>query len=216
MPHPYDLVIFDNDGVLVDSEPIAAAVLAELLSESGLPTRPQDAMHDFIGSSMRRVRRVSEERLGRGLPDDFERRYHDELFRRFHSELRPVEGVREAVRRIETPTCVASSGSPARIRLSLTLVGLWDEFQGRAFSAEAVERGKPAPDLFLHAAAALGAAPERCAVIEDSPLGIEAANAAGMDSFGFAGRTPGKWLADASAGVFSEMRDLPSLLESTG
>jgi len=215
MTSRYDLVIFDNDGVLVDSEPIAARVLAELLSENGLSTRPGDAMRDFIGSSMQRVRRVSEERLGHPLPDDFERRYYDTLFRRFQGELGPVPGVREVVRAIATPKCVASSGSPRRIELSLRLVGLWDEFAGRAFSAEAVERGKPAPDLFLHAANTLGASPQRCAVIEDSPLGIEAANAAGMASFGYAGRTPAKRLADASAGVFTDMLELPSLLGST-
>lgn len=208
----FQLVIFDNDGVLVDSEPIAARVLAGLLTRHGLPTEPRDAMREFIGSPMDRVRRISEERLGHPLPEDFERDYHEPLFERFRKELEPVEGVKEALGQIDLPRCVASSGSPERIRLSLQLVGLWEQFTGRAFSTEEVERGKPAPDLFLHAAAVLGAEPGRCAVIEDSPLGIEAANAAGMISFGFAGQTPAERLADARGGVFSRMSELPDLL----
>ncbi len=212
----YQLVIFDNDGVLVDSEPIAARVLARLLTGQGLPTQPQEAMRQFIGSPMDRVRRISEERLGHPLPEDFERRYYEALFACFRTELRPVQGVREALREIGLPRCVASSGSPKRIRLSLELVGLWEEFEGRAFSSEEVERGKPAPDLFLHAAAALDAEPSRCAVIEDSPLGIEAANAAGMVSFGFAGRTPPERLAEARGGVFTHMSQLPGLLDRIG
>lgn len=212
MPSSYDLVIFDNDGVLVDSEPIAADVLARLLSEHGLPTAPEDAMRDFIGASMRRVRRVSEERLGGRLPRDFERRYYEALFARYPDELRAVEGAAEAVERIDLPKCVASSGSQDRIRLSLRLVGLWEYFHDSAFSADEVERGKPARDLFLRAAEVMGAEPVRCAVIEDSPLGIQAANAAGMTSFGFAHRTPAERLGAATGGVFSHMSRLPQLL----
>lgn len=214
MPSSYDLVIFDNDGVLVDSEPIAADVLARLLSEHGYPTAPEEAMRDFIGASMKRVRRVSEERLGARLPDDFERRYYDSLFARYPAELRAVEGAAVAVGRIDLPKCVASSGSPERIRRSLRLVGLWGYFQDRTFSADEVERGKPAPDLFLRAAEVMGADPGRCAVIEDSPLGIEAANAAGMTSFGFARRTPAERLGEATGAVFSHMSQLPELLRA--
>jgi beta-phosphoglucomutase-like phosphatase (HAD superfamily) len=214
MPSAHDLVIFDNDGVLVDSEPIAADVLAHLLNEHGLPTAPEDAMRDFIGASMERVRQVSEARLGGQLPDDFERRYYDALFVRYPGELRAVEGAAFALARIDLPKCVASSGSLERIRRSLRLVRLWGHFEGRAFSADEVERGKPAPDLFLRAAEMMGVDPSRCAVIEDSPLGIEAANAAGMTSFGFARRTPAERLRRATGGLFSDMSQLPQLLRA--
>jgi HAD superfamily hydrolase (TIGR01509 family) len=214
MARAHDLVIFDNDGVLVDSEPIAADVLARLLSEHGLPTTPQEAMRDFIGASMERVRRVSEERLGDRLPDDFVRRYYDALFARYPGELRAVEGVALALARIDLPKCVASSGSLERIRRSLRLVGLWAHFEGRAFSADEVERGKPAPDLFLRAAEVMGVDPSRCAVIEDSPLGIEAANAAGMTSFAFARRTPAERLTQATGAIFSDMVELPRILRA--
>lgn len=205
-------MIFDNDGVLVDSEPHANRVLAALLSECGLPTTYDESLRDYVGSSIPRVRQVAEERLGRALPEDFERRYYEALFERLRGGLDPIPGVREVIERIPLPSCVASSGSRERIELSLRLTGLIDHFDGHLFSAEEVERGKPAPDLFLFAAESFGADPSRCAVIEDSPLGIEAANAAGMTSFGFAAATPRERLREASGGVFTSMEQLPALL----
>jgi HAD superfamily hydrolase (TIGR01509 family) len=208
----FELVIFDNDGVLVDSEPHANRVLAALLTECGVPTTYEESLRDYVGSSIPRVRRIAEERLGRPLPDDFEHRYYESLFERLRSGLQAIRGVREAIERIPLPSCVASSGSRERIELSLRLTGLLDHFGERLFSADDVEHGKPAPDLFLHAAESLGAEPGRCVVIEDSPLGIEAANAAGMTSFGYAATTPWDRLRDASGGVFTTMEQLPTLL----
>jgi HAD superfamily hydrolase (TIGR01509 family) len=118
----------------------------------------------------------------------------------------------EALQAIALPVCVASSGTHERIRLTLTCTGLWDRFGGRVFSAQDVERGKPAPDLFLHAAAALGVAPGRCAVVEDSPAGVTAANAAGMTSFAFARLVPAARLGHATGGIFASMTELPGLL----
>jgi HAD superfamily hydrolase (TIGR01509 family) len=208
----FDLVIFDNDGVLVDSEGHANQILSDLLGECGLALGREACIAAFMGSSLGSVRRDVETRLGRALPADFEDRYHARLFEVFRSELAPVPGVLEALDRIDAATCVASSGTHERIRLALTTTGLWPRFAGRIFSAQDVPRGKPAPDLFLHAARALGARPSRCAVIEDSPVGIDAANAAGMTAFGFARMTPLERLRHATGGVFATMAELPALL----
>jgi HAD superfamily hydrolase (TIGR01509 family) len=211
----FDLVIFDNDGVLVDSEPVANAVLARLLTEYGFPCTVEQSMAEFMGRSMPQVRTLVEERLGRPLPPDLETRYMGDLYPSFRHSLEPIPGVVEALRAIDLPVCVASSGTHERIRLTLTTTGLWGRFAGRVFSAQDVQRGKPAPDLFLHAAVTLGVEPRRCAVVEDSPAGVTGANAAGMTSFAFARLVPAARLGHATGGVFSSMADLPGLLASS-
>jgi HAD superfamily hydrolase (TIGR01509 family) len=209
----FDLVIFDNDGVLVDSEWHANGILADLLTEFGLPCTREDCIRDYLGSTLARVRDVAEARLGRPLPCELEDRYHDRLFEAFRTSLTAVPGVMDAIERIALPTCVASSGTHERIRLALATAGLLGRFAGRIFSAEDVANGKPEPDLFLHAARRLGVAPERCAVVEDSPLGVQAANRAGMVALGFARIiTPAARLRDATGGVFTSMDQLPALL----
>jgi len=210
----FDLVIFDNDGVLVDSEGHANQILAELIAEeeASLGMTREDCVAEFLGRSMPAVRRVIESRLGRALPSDFEDRYHARLFAAFATDLEATPGVADALDRIAIPVCVASSGTHERIRRALAATRLLSRFEGRIYSAEDVSRGKPAPDLFLHAAESLGADPARCAVIEDSPLGVEAANAAGMIAFGFARLTPARALRHASGGVFWSMEELPALL----
>jgi HAD superfamily hydrolase (TIGR01509 family) len=208
----FDLVIFDNDGVLVDSEWHANGILADLLCEAGLPSTRESCIAEYLGSSLAHVRSIAESRLGYALPADLEDRYHEQLFEAFRTKLTVVPGVVDALAAITAPTCVASSGTHDRIRLALTTTGLLPRFEGRIFSAEDVARGKPEPDLFLHAAQALGARPERCAVIEDSPHGVEAANRAGMTAFGFARMTPAERLREARGGVFASMTELPALL----
>jgi HAD superfamily hydrolase (TIGR01509 family) len=208
----FELVIFDNDGVLVDSEWHANGILADLLCEAGLPSTRESCIAEYMGSTMARVRQIAEGRLGRALPADLEDRYHDRLFEAFRTTLTAVPGVVDALGQIATPTCVASSGTHERIRLALTTTGLLPRFDGRIFSAQDVARGKPEPDLFLHAATTLGISPERCAVIEDSPLGVEAANRAGMTAFGFARMTPAERLGAAGGGIFTSMEELPQLL----
>lgn len=212
----FDLVIFDNDGVLVDSEPVANRVLSALLTEYGVPTTIAECMARYLGQSVPQVRARVEAEIGRSLPDDLEERYARELYPSFLSSLEPVEGIGDALAAIRVPVCVASGGTHERIRLTLTCTGLWDRFGGRVFSAQDVARGKPAPDLFLHAAAAMGMDPRRCAVIEDSAAGITGANAAGMTTFGFAGLVPPETLAHATGGVFTRMADLPHLLGVAG
>jgi HAD superfamily hydrolase (TIGR01509 family) len=207
------LVIFDNDGVLVDSERLANTILAELLTEAGLPYTFDETVRDFMGGSMASMRQHAEAKLGRPLPADLEDRYHQRLFDGF-ANLQAIEGVEDVLDELEaagTPYCLASSGTHQRIRTALTAVGFLDRFAGRIFSAEDVAHGKPAPDLFLHAAATLGVQPADCVVVEDSPLGVAAANAAGMTVFGYAGMTDPAKLTGASQ-VFHKMTSLTGLI----
>lgn len=211
----YDLVIFDNDGVLVDSEPIANRVLAAYLTELGHPTTYEESVRDYMGAAVHRVHDLVHERSGRRLPDDFDATLHQRTFAAFHRELAPVPGVAEVLEKLDAdgvPYCVASSGTHERIRVALRKTGLYERFgEARIFSSQDVGRGKPAPDLFLHAAGAMGTSPSRCAVVEDSPLGVRAAVAAGMEVFGHVAMTPAADLARARA-HFRDMNELMSLL----
>ncbi|MER6678402.1 HAD family hydrolase [Streptomyces sp. NPDC000983] len=211
----YDLVIFDNDGVLVDSEPISNRLLAGYLTELGHPTTYEESLRDYMGSAMHRVHDLVEARTGTPLPADFDDVFHARVFAAFERELKPVRGAEEVLAKLAAdgvPYCLASSGSHERIRVGHRTTGLSRWFEdGRIFSSQDVGRGKPAPDLFLYAAERMGVAPERCAVVEDSPLGVQAAVAAGMDVYGFTAMTPASRLADAT-GLFEDMGELLDLL----
>ncbi|MEV6942217.1 HAD family hydrolase [Streptomyces sp. NPDC051172] len=211
----YDLVIFDNDGVLVDSEPISNRLLAAYLTELGHPTSYEDSLRDYMGSAMHRIHDLIEERTGQRLPEDFDDIFHARVFEAFERELEPVAravGVVEKLAAGGVPYCVASSGSHERIRVGHRKTGLDQWFDdGRIFSSQDVGRGKPAPDLFLHAAERMGVAPERCVVVEDSPLGVQAAVAAGMDVYGFTAMTPADRLVGATQ-LFSDLGELADLL----
>ncbi|WP_225826003.1 HAD family hydrolase [Streptomyces naphthomycinicus] len=211
----YDLVIFDNDGVLVDSEPISNRLLAAYLTELGHPTSYEDSIRDYMGSAMHRIHDLILERTGRRLPADFDEVFHTRVFAAFERELQPVAGVTGVLEKLAAdgvPYCVASSGSHARIRVGHRTTGLDRWFpEDRIFSSEDVGRGKPAPDLFLYAAERMGVAPERCVVVEDSPLGVQAAVAAGMDVYGFTAMTPAARLAGARQ-LFSTPGELADLL----
>ncbi|MES9518964.1 HAD family hydrolase [Streptomyces capoamus] len=211
----YDLVIFDNDGVLVDSEPISNRLLAAYLTELGHPTSYEDSIRDYMGSAMHRIHELILERTGQRLPAEFDEVFHRRVFAAFERELRPVPGATGVLEKLAAhgvPYCVASSGSHARIRVGHRTTGLDRWFpEERIFSSEDVGRGKPAPDLFLYAARRMGVAPERCVVVEDSPLGVQAAVAAGMDVHGFTAMTPAAKLAGAGR-LFSDMGELADLL----
>ncbi|MER5443968.1 HAD family hydrolase [Streptomyces sp. NPDC002790] len=211
----YDLVIFDNDGVLVDSEPISNTLLAGYLTELGHPTSYEESLRDYMGAAMHRVHDVVLERTGQRLPEDFDDTFHTRVFAAFERELEPVDGVVEVLEKLaadEVPYCVASSGSHERIRVGHRKTGL-DKWFGdeRIFSSQDVGRGKPAPDLFLYAAERMGVRPEKCLVVEDSPLGVQAAVSAGMDVYGFTAMTPAERLDQADE-LFDDMRELPRLL----
>ena len=184
-------------------------MLAELLTEIGMPMTPEQSVEAFMGRSWKTVVAYADERGG--LPEGFRRRYLDAMFAAFETELHPVPGIVAALDAIALPSCVASSASHEKMRFTLGHTGLWDRFEGRIFSAGDVAHGKPAPDLFLHAAAAMGWEPGECAVVEDSPAGVEAGLSAGMTVFGYAGRTPASRLDGAR--VFTDMAELPGLLQ---
>ncbi|MFF6793297.1 HAD family hydrolase [Streptomyces filamentosus] len=211
----YDLVIFDNDGVLVDSEPLSNRLLAGYLTELGHPTTYEDSLRDYMGAAMHRVHDLVRERSGQRLPEDFDEVFHARVFAAFRAELEPVPGAADVLKALvaaEVPYCVASSGSHERIRVGHRKTGLDAWFPDElVFSAEDVGRGKPAPDLFLHAAERMGVDPGRCVVIEDSRLGVQAALAAGMDVYGFTAMTPEDRLAGAR-GFFSRIEELPAIL----
>ncbi|MCX5559667.1 HAD family phosphatase [Streptomyces sp. NBC_00038] len=211
----YELIIFDNDGVLVDSEPISNALLAAYLTELGHPTSYEESLRDYMGAAMHRVHDLVEERTGQRLPADFDEVFHARVFAAFERELEPVPGAVQVLEKLaadRVPYCVASSGSHERIRVGHRKTGLdrWFD-EGRVFSSQDVGRGKPAPDLFLYAAERMGVAPEKCVVVEDSPLGVQAAVAAGMDVYGFTAMTPADRLAGATR-LFSDMGELADLL----
>ena len=210
------LVIFDCDGVLVDSEAISSAVLAQTLTRYGLATTPAEAQRDYEGLLLRDIDARAAAKLGRALPDDWIELFQAERSEVFRRELEPVDGAGEAVERIVAagvPVCVASQGTIEKTRLSLALTGLDRLFSEELlFSAWLVERGKPFPDLFLHAAATIGVEPARCAVIEDSVSGATAAVAAGMRAIGYAAHDDGAALRRAGAETVSSMRAVPGVL----
>lgn len=205
-----DRLILDCDGVLVDSEPLSNGALAEVLSEHGIAYTREECVRDFMGRSWTQV----EERVG--VIDGLHEAYVERMLAAFARSLEPVPGVEaalDALAHAGVPVCVASSGEPEKMRFTLGHTGLLERFDGRMFSSVEVAHGKPAPDLFLHAAAAMGWPPERCAVVEDSAAGVAAGRAAGMYVLGFARATPEAQLRDAGADeVFVDMAELPGLV----
>jgi HAD superfamily hydrolase (TIGR01509 family) len=216
----FDLIIFDCDGVLVDSERLSLRVDSLFLDRLGWPMAESEIVERFVGRSDADMRAEIEERTGRPIPPDIDREF-DRVYREtFEAELRPVDGILEALDEIVAtgvPICVASSGGHAKIRRSLELTDLSRYFDERIFSAADVARGKPAPDLFLHSAEQMGAAPSRSAVVEDSAFGVDAAIAAGMRAFAYAGGvTAADRLTRPHVVVFDDMHRLPELLGVAG
>ena len=213
------LLIFDCDGVLVDSEHLACAALAEVMTTLGHSMTADEAMLAFAGRSLKDVLARAERLLSRPIPKDLGEQAAVQLMARFRRELQAVAGVKEAIAALPYRRCVASSSDPGRLTLSLDVTGLSALFGNNVFSAVEVANGKPAPDLFLLAARRLGEDPSSCIVIEDSVLGVEAAGAAGMAAIGFAGAShANQGLAErlAAAGaewVIDSMANLPAAVE---
>jgi HAD superfamily hydrolase (TIGR01509 family) len=196
--------------VLVDSERVTVETESTFLTELGWRISPEEVAALFLGRTDAYMRQVIEERLP-DLPPDWERRL-DKRYLEAEGELQSVDGIVEALDQISVKTCVASSGTHEKMRRTLGATGLYDRFEGRIFSATEVEYGKPEPDLFLYAADRMGVEPANSAVIEDSPFGVEAAKAAGMTAFAYAGGlVPADRLRDADV-LFDDMRELPRLL----
>ncbi|MFJ6385037.1 HAD family hydrolase [Kitasatospora sp. NPDC092039] len=220
MSVPVELVVFDCDGVLLDSERLAVRVDERVVAEAGWPLSREELVERFLGRSHAFMTAEIEAHARVALEPGWDRRLqrlYDEVFA---AELAPVEGVvaaLAALREAGVADCVASSSTHARLRSTLGLTGLLPRFTGRIFSSQDVERGKPAPDLFLHAAAAMGVRPAACLVVEDSKYGVAAARAAGMRSLGFhGGLTPRAWLEGPGTRTFADMRELPALVAGAG
>ena len=214
----FELIIFDCDGVLIDSEVISCRAHADTLTRHGYPITADQVLTRFLGVSDREARMIIEAELGRDLPGDFEAQMAQAALLRYADDLRTIPYIGEAIAAIDLPKCVASSGTPEKIRHGLTCAGLYDLLAPHIFSASQVKRGKPAPDLFLFAAAQMGMSPERCVVVEDSLPGIAGALAAGMTILGFHGGShcrPGYDDTLRAAGAvmaFDDMRQLPGLI----
>lgn len=198
----------------MDSERLAVRVEAELVTSLGWDLTEADILERFVGRSDAYMHEQIESNLGRAVPE-WDEMYSSSLREAFVAELVAVEGVVEALDELRIPTCVASSGTHEKLRMTLGLTGLFERFEGRIHSTTEVANGKPAPDLFLHAAARYSVPPRSCVVIEDSRSGVQAARAAGMRSLGYCGGlTPSSWLEGPSTIVFDDMADLVKLIDS--
>ena len=213
------LVIFDCDGVLVDSEMISNQVAADLLTEHGHPTTIDQSRTRYIGLSTTSLIKIVNGTPGPQLPENFGTLFHDRTIAALTANLKPIPGILKTLDRLKHPTCVASSGTPDKINNSLKVTGLANHFATDIYSAVQVSNGKPAPDLFLFSAAQMNESPDNCIVIEDSVAGITAAKAAGMKAFGFTGGShagaaeyaDGLRTAGADL-IFRDMQTLPELL----
>lgn len=221
MSRAIDLIIFDCDGVLVDSEPLAMQVLIAAIARQGAAITPAMAYRDYLGRSLSSISASLLDSHGMPLGEAALASMRQDLYALYRQQLRANPGLPGILDQLEIPFCVASSSQPERIRISLELTGMLAAFEPNIFSATMVQNGKPAPDLFLHAARAMGVSPARCLVIEDSPAGIAAARSADMKVFGYLG---GSHIAPAGLAatiatmqpdrIFDDMHSLPDLVRS--
>jgi len=209
----FALVIFDCDGVLVDSELITNRVFAAVLAELGLPLTLEFMFENFVGRSMQHCWEQVGRMLGKEVPPHWQHEFQLRTAAALTAEVQAVPGIEAVLDSLDVPYCVASSGSHEKMATTLSATGLLPRLRGRIFSAADVARGKPAPDLFLHAAASCGVQPDGCAVIEDSAPGVAAGVAAGMTVYGYCASTPEQRLLEAGAHyTFNNMAKLPALL----
>jgi HAD superfamily hydrolase (TIGR01509 family) len=216
--NPYSLVVFDCDGVLVDSEVLCTEIEARLLTEMGFPHTQADVVARFMGRTDGDNFARIVELMGERGAEEFDARATEETREAFRTDLAPVAGVAEVLDALDAegrPYCVASSGSHRRMRTTLGATGLWGRLEGRIYSADDVGRGKPWPDVFIHAAAAQGHPARACVVVEDSVSGVLAGVAAGMDVLGYSGGlADADALAGAGAKTFGAMAELPDLIRA--
>jgi HAD superfamily hydrolase (TIGR01509 family) len=209
----FTLVIFDCDGVLVDSEVITSRVFTKMLNELGLAVTVAEAFEKFVGKSMTQCLEMIEAALGRAVPPDFVHQYQSRMSAALTLELKAVPGIEAALDSMEVAYCVASNGTREKMQTTLGITGLLPRFAGKMFSVSDVARGKPFPDLFLCAAGKFGVAPTDCVVIEDTPTGVTAGVAAGMTVYGYCAHMPAQRLIEAGAHcTFPRMSELPELL----
>lgn len=209
------LVIFDCDGVLVDSEIISVDVDQKVLADLGWVLSREEIIDQFVGRSHAHFLEVVENHLGRKLPADWEDAYQHLYRQELAQNLKLIDGIADALDVIDYPTCVASNGSHSKMEFTLKHAGLWSRFEGRIFSASDVVHGKPAPDLFLHASSVLGFEPSNCVVVEDSRAGVQAAIAAKMKVIAYAGGiTPRRQLQGEGVTIIDHMSQLPVTIDT--
>jgi HAD superfamily hydrolase (TIGR01509 family) len=210
---PIELVIFDCDGVLVDSELITNRVFAAMLGGLGLPVTVEYLLENFVGHSMQHCWDEVARMLGREVPEQIRHEFQLRTTAALQAEVKAVDGVEAVLDSLHVPYCVASSGNHVKMATTLGATGLLPRFGARIFSVTEVARGKPAPDIFLYAASKCGIEPSACAVVEDSPAGVTAGVGAGMRVFGYCAFTPERRLREAGAHhTFNSMAKLPELL----
>lgn len=205
-------IIFDCDGVLVDTEKIGNGILLEMAAEHGFKMTIEDAYRNFNGRKLKDCFLYIEEAIKKKLPESFENEYRERSFEAFKTQVTPIEGVFEFIEKLEIPYCVASSGPVDKIRLNLKAVGLLDKFEGKIFSSYEIKSWKPDPELFLHAAKEMGFEVKDCIVVEDSKAGIMAAKSGGFRVYGFSNDYNSEDLEREGAILFSSYKELNGLL----
>jgi len=208
----YKCIIFDSDGVLVDSETLSASVFQEMARELGFDLDFETAVEYFAGTSMKENLRFIQENIQGSLPDGFEQEFRKRSYEVYRTDLKAVEGVHDLIKKLRIPFCVASSGPVEKIRLNLELVNLLDQFENRIYSSYDIDKWKPDPGIFLHAAEEMGFRPEECLVIEDSASGIRAAISGGFMVFAMAGEKRRSHFEQLGAVTFKNMKELERLL----
>jgi HAD superfamily hydrolase (TIGR01509 family) len=208
----YKCVIFDCDGVLVDSEPLGNQVMVDMANELGAFIDLEYAYQNFKGNSLKNCMSQISELVTMELPSSFESDYRKRSFEKFKKEIQPIEGVLEVVKNLKIPFCVASSGPENKIRLNLELTGLLSYFESKIFSCYTIQKWKPDPAVFLWAAETMGFQPAECVVVEDSVSGLNAATKGGFDVFGFTEHDYHNQLQDKATKTFDSMIKLPEIL----
>ncbi|MFS0518729.1 HAD family hydrolase [Nostoc sp. UIC 10607] len=210
----FNLVIFDCDGVLIDSERIANTILLEMLKEIGLFLTLEDVFDIFVGTSTTRCLEIVKNLLGKSPPENFATEFEERTMQAFMNDVHPVQGIHDVLSKLNLSYCVASNSSPKWIQKALFVTDLLPYFSEKIFSATEVSRSKPYPDVFLYAAERMGFSPKDCVVIEDTPTGVRAGVDAGMTVFGYAELiNPEKLRAVGASVVFNDMKLLPKLLD---
>ncbi|WP_431122788.1 HAD-IA family hydrolase [Flagellimonas flava] len=207
----YKCVIFDCDGVLVDSEIITCKVLVTMAGELGLDIDLDFTVKNFMGKSLKHIMEYLDTQLDVPLPSNFEKDYRARTFTKFEEELQPIEGVQNLIAQLDVPFCVASSGPLNKIKTNLMITQLADKFANRMFSCYEINSWKPEPDIFLHAAKNMGFKPSECVVVEDSSVGVQAALAGGFDVFRYSHKSTDKFPNHPKVIPFTHMDQLPSL-----
>ncbi len=208
----YKCIIFDCDGVLVDSEYISNSTMVAMANDLGVVISKEYALHHFSGKSLKYCFDYIESLLGQKLPEDFEQQFRTKTFEAFANDLQPIKGIQDVLKRIAIPFCVASNGPLEKTRLNLTVTNLIQYFEGKMFSAYEINSWKPNPELFLYAAKSMGFEPNECVVVEDSISGIQAAKAGGFDVIGFVNDNNQQRFSEENVPLCYDMNELDSFL----